>query len=131
MDANKLVGVLNGVNQDTDFNLNVSNIVIKELKNAIQGPLILTANIILFQLMILATIPGNPTNLRGNPMQSYHVDSIPSDPTGTQSHPIPSHLLVSKSIPSHPKVNFVTGYQSYPMGLGSGSHQSPGSAGVT
>ena len=47
VDANKLVGVLDGVNQDTDFNLNVSNVVIKELKNAIQGPLLLTANIIL------------------------------------------------------------------------------------
>ena len=41
VDTNKLVSVLDGVNQDTYFNLNVSNVVMKILKNAIQGPFIL------------------------------------------------------------------------------------------
>ena len=41
VDTNKLVSVLDGVNQDTYFNPNVSNIVMKILKNAIQGPFIL------------------------------------------------------------------------------------------
>ena len=53
VDTNKLVSVLDGVNQDTYFNLNVSNVVMKILKNAIQGPFILRDILRFFRSNIL------------------------------------------------------------------------------